>query len=157
MTCARHTDVLQQLVVNLPKQINVKIVGLEGISILAEANRFQPFAHLAHTASCSSSAFASFRSRVSNPSVNHPYTGASNSRACCGLPWSRQRRVVSPFLVGSLARFQCLDDLVQFFQRLCVFGAHRLLILAAGIGPLQCAEHSPCYRDRSATMVLLTD
>jgi L-asparaginase len=34
----------------------------------------------------SSSAFASFKSRVSNPSVNHPYTGASSSRACCGLP-----------------------------------------------------------------------
>src|SRR5262249_1541088 len=83
MTCARHTDVLQQLVVNLPKQINVKIVGLEGISILAEANRFQPFAHLAHTASCSSSAFASFRSRVSKPSVNQPYIGASSSPACC--------------------------------------------------------------------------
>src|SRR5262249_24860051 len=26
--CARYTDILQQLVVNLPKQINVKIVGL---------------------------------------------------------------------------------------------------------------------------------
>ena len=61
------------------------------------------------------------------------------------------------FLVGSLARFQSLDDLVQFFQRLCVFGAHRLLILAAGIGPLQCAEHGPRHRDRSATMVLFTN
>src|SRR5262249_21364705 len=40
----------------------------------------------------SSNAFASIRSRVSNPSVNHPYTGASSSRACCTLPWSRQRR-----------------------------------------------------------------
>ena len=26
---------------------------------------------------------ASFKSRVSNPSVNHPKTGASSSRACC--------------------------------------------------------------------------
>jgi hypothetical protein len=42
--------------------------------------------------SSSSSAFASFRSRVSKPSVNHPKTGASSSRACCTLPWSRQRR-----------------------------------------------------------------
>src|SRR5262249_27227517 len=39
-----------------------------------------------------SSAFASFRSSVSKPSVNHPYTGANSSRASCTLPWSRQRR-----------------------------------------------------------------
>ena len=45
-----------------------------------------------HAANSCSSAFASFRSRVSNPSVNHPYTGANSSRACCILPWSRQRR-----------------------------------------------------------------
>ena len=31
----------------------------------------------------SSSAFASFRSSVSKPSVNQPYTDASSSRACC--------------------------------------------------------------------------
>src|SRR5207245_791176 len=53
-----------------------------------------------------------------------------------------------------LAHLQCLDDFVQFLQRLRVFGAHRFLILAAGIGPLQCAEHGPRYRDRSASMVL---
>src|SRR6516164_11128361 len=40
----------------------------------------------------SRSTFASFTSFVSNPSVNHPYTGANSSRACCTLPWSRQRR-----------------------------------------------------------------
>ena len=39
-----------------------------------------------HYVSSPSSAFASFRSRVSNPSVNQPYTGASSSRACCGFP-----------------------------------------------------------------------
>jgi hypothetical protein len=38
MACARYTDILQQLVVNLTKQINVKIVGLEGIDVLGEAN-----------------------------------------------------------------------------------------------------------------------
>jgi hypothetical protein len=38
MACARHADILQQLVVNLPKQINVKIVGLEGIGVLGEAD-----------------------------------------------------------------------------------------------------------------------
>ena len=72
MACARHTDVLQQLVVNLPKQINVKIVGLKGIGVLSEADGLQPFADLTHVASCSKSVFASFRSRVSKPSVNHP-------------------------------------------------------------------------------------
>ena len=35
-----------------------------------------------HASKLSSSAFAS----VSKPSVNHPYTGANSSRACCGLP-----------------------------------------------------------------------
>src|SRR6516164_5651690 len=45
-------------------------------------------------ASASSSTFASFRSRVSKPSVNQPYTGASSSRACCDLPLSRQRRAM---------------------------------------------------------------
>jgi hypothetical protein len=45
-----------------------------------------------HTTSDLSSAFASFRSRVSNPSVNQSYTGASSSRACRTLPWSRQKR-----------------------------------------------------------------
>jgi hypothetical protein len=38
MACARHTDILQQLVVNLPKQINVKIIGLKGIAVLGEAD-----------------------------------------------------------------------------------------------------------------------
>jgi hypothetical protein len=43
--------------------------------------------HLAfYAANSSSSALASFRSRVSKPSVNQPYTGASSSRACCDLP-----------------------------------------------------------------------
>jgi hypothetical protein len=45
-----------------------------------------------YAANSSSNAFASFRSRVSNPSVNHPNTGASSSRASLTLPWSRQRR-----------------------------------------------------------------
>ena len=40
----------------------------------------------AHVANSSSNAFASCRSSVSKPSVNQPYTGASSSRACCGLP-----------------------------------------------------------------------
>ena len=47
-----------------------------------------------HNANVPSRAFASFRSCVSNPSVNQPYKGASSSRACCGLSWSRQRRAM---------------------------------------------------------------
>ena len=47
---------------------------------------------IAYAANSSSNVFASFRSRVSNPSVNHPYTGANSSRACCVLPWSRHTR-----------------------------------------------------------------
>jgi hypothetical protein len=45
-----------------------------------------------YAANSSNSALASFRSRVSKPSVNQPYTGASRSRACCDLPCSRRRR-----------------------------------------------------------------
>ena len=52
---------------------------------------------------------------------------------------------------------QTSDDPDSAEESLRVFGAHRLLILAAGIGPLQRAEHGPRYRDRSATMVLFTD
>jgi len=39
--------------------------------------------------------------------------------------------------VGSLARFQRLEDFAQFLERLRIFGTHRLLILTARIGPLQ--------------------
>src|SRR5215470_8232746 len=42
--------------------------------------------------STSSSAFASIRSAVSNPSVDHPYTGASRSWASWGLPCCCHRR-----------------------------------------------------------------
>src|SRR5215470_8974413 len=42
--------------------------------------------------STSSSAFASIRSAVSNPSVNHPYTGASRSWASWHLPCCCHKR-----------------------------------------------------------------
>ena len=48
----------------------------------------------AYAANSSSSALASFRSRVSKPSVNHPYTGATSSRACRTLLWSRHSRAM---------------------------------------------------------------
>ena len=72
VACARYANIFQHLVVNLTEQIDVEIVSHESIGILGEINRLQPFADLAHISSCSSSAFASFRSRVSNPSVNQP-------------------------------------------------------------------------------------
>jgi len=50
-----------------------------------------------------------------------------------------------------------LYDFVQLLERLRVFGAHRLLMLAAWIGPLQRAKHGPRHRDRSASVVLFTD
>ena len=66
-----------------------------------------------HAANSCRSAFASFRSRVSNPSVNHPYTGASSSRACCSLPsapacgllelgqWVRPRKAETPLAAAA--------------------------------------------------------
>ena len=59
--------------------------------------------------------------------------------------------------VGFLARFQCLEDFAQILERLRIFGAHRLLILTAGIGPLQRAGHGSRYWDRIASMVLFAD
>ena len=44
MACARYANIFQHLVVNLPEQIDVEIVGLESIGILGEINRLQPFA-----------------------------------------------------------------------------------------------------------------
>jgi hypothetical protein len=41
----------------------------------------------AHRASSLSRVLASFRSSVSKPSVNQPYTGARRSWACCRLSW----------------------------------------------------------------------
>src|SRR5262244_1138240 len=43
-------------------------------------------------ANSSNNALASLRSAVSNPSVNHPYTGASRSWASWRLPCCCQRR-----------------------------------------------------------------
>jgi hypothetical protein len=39
---------------------------------LSEPDPIEPSTYLAHDASCSNSALASFRSSVSNPSVNQP-------------------------------------------------------------------------------------
>ena len=58
MTGARYANVLQHLIVELPEQINLDIVSLKRIGILGETKRLQPFAHLAHGPSCSSSVLA---------------------------------------------------------------------------------------------------
>src|SRR5262249_16061924 len=75
------------------------IVELHGTSLQ------DAIGHFLYVTNSSSNAFASFRSRVSKPSVNHPYTGASSSRACSTLSWSRQRqaRLVEARSSSSLA------------------------------------------------------
>jgi hypothetical protein len=70
MPGARHAKVPQSLIIDLPEKVHVDVVGLEGVGILAKADRLEPFSDLAHALSCSSSALASFKSRVSKPSVN---------------------------------------------------------------------------------------
>jgi hypothetical protein len=72
MTSARDTDILQRLVIDVLEQIHVDVVDLEGIAVLAKADRLQLVPDLAHALSCSSSALASFKSSVSKPSVNQP-------------------------------------------------------------------------------------
>jgi hypothetical protein len=72
MAGARYAHVLQHLVVHLPEQIEIDVVGLEGVGILGKTNCFQPLVDRAHIASCSSNPLASFRSSVSKPSVNQP-------------------------------------------------------------------------------------
>jgi hypothetical protein len=51
--------------------------------LTARTNSRDDMSGWSYTANSSSNAFASFRSRVSKPSVNQLYTGASSSCACC--------------------------------------------------------------------------
>jgi hypothetical protein len=50
----------------------------------------EPLADLTHIASCSGNAFATFRSRLSSPSLNQPY-----SRACCIALLTPETRALS--------------------------------------------------------------
>ena len=70
MTCARHANVLQQLVVETDQQILINVICFESVGVLAETNCLKPIPHRAHATSSSSSALASLRSFVANPSVN---------------------------------------------------------------------------------------
>jgi hypothetical protein len=65
-----HADVLQHLVIDAVQQVHLDVVCLKGVGILAEANSGQPGPDIAHGVSSSSSAFASFKSGASKPSVN---------------------------------------------------------------------------------------
>lgn len=65
-------EILQHLIIDLPEQGHVDVLGLEGIGILHEADCFEPSSDMAHPTSCSSSAFASLRIGVSRPCVNQP-------------------------------------------------------------------------------------
>ena len=58
--------------------------------MIEASNRVQRY-NLTYKDSSSSSVFACFRSAVSNPSVNQPYTGARRSWASVALPWLCQR------------------------------------------------------------------
>jgi hypothetical protein len=72
----------------------------------------------------SSNLFASFRSRVLNPSVNHPYTGAGNSRASSRLPRSRhsRARLVAARSSNSFAGWRCATAIASR----TVFGACKI-------------------------------
>src|SRR5580704_5629177 len=72
MPGAGHAYILQHLIVDLTEQFNIDVVSLEGVRVLSEPDPIEPSTYLAHDASCSNSALASFRSSVSNPSVNQP-------------------------------------------------------------------------------------
>jgi hypothetical protein len=70
MPSARHAKVHQSLMIDLPEEVHVDVVGLEGVGILVKADRLKLFPDLAHALSCSNSDLASFKSDVSKPSVN---------------------------------------------------------------------------------------
>src|SRR5262249_29286217 len=72
MPGTRHAKVPQSLIIDLPQKVHVDVVGLEGVGILAKADRLKPFPDLAHALSSSSSDLASFKSGVSKPPVNQP-------------------------------------------------------------------------------------
>jgi hypothetical protein len=70
MAADRDADVLQHLVIDVPEQVHADFISLKGVAILGKAYCLQPFLDLAHALNCSSNALASFKSRVSKPSVN---------------------------------------------------------------------------------------
>jgi hypothetical protein len=60
MAGTRYPDVFQQLIVDPGEQLHVDVVGLEGVGILTETDRFQPIPYCAHAAgsSCSRAAMS---------------------------------------------------------------------------------------------------
>ena len=72
MAGTRRANVFQHLIIDLGEQVSVNVVGFEGVGILGETDLLEPIPYCTHAASSSRSAFASFRSCVSKPSVNQP-------------------------------------------------------------------------------------
>jgi hypothetical protein len=62
----------ENLIIDLPQQVQVNFVSLKGFTVLTKTDRLQPFSDLAHGFSRSSSDLAFFKSSVSKPSVNQP-------------------------------------------------------------------------------------
>jgi hypothetical protein len=77
MTERRDPEFLQVCVCEIRQDGKGNLVLNEALSVLPETELLQPLGdrlrrQCTHAANSSSNAFASFRSRVSNPSVNHP-------------------------------------------------------------------------------------
>jgi hypothetical protein len=73
----RNADVLEVLIGQMAEYRDVDLILNEALCVLHEAKFLQPIGNWlwrrrTHAANSSSSALASFRSLVSNPSVNHP-------------------------------------------------------------------------------------
>jgi hypothetical protein len=73
----RNADVLKVLIGQMAEYGDVDLVLGKALSVLTQTELLQPVGNRlrrrsAHAANSSSKALASFRSRVSNPSVNQP-------------------------------------------------------------------------------------
>jgi hypothetical protein len=61
MACARHSNVLQYLVIDLSEQVHVDVVALEGIRILRKADCLKPGSDIAQAATRSRQCTSSHR------------------------------------------------------------------------------------------------
>src|SRR5271169_982000 len=48
MTCARHANVFQHLIIDLGEQVSVDVVGFEGVGILGETDLLEPIPYCDH-------------------------------------------------------------------------------------------------------------
>src|SRR6516162_5670854 len=85
------TEVLEILCCELGQRVPIYLVVAESGLVSFKTQAPQPDGYIHQTLPSSSRrAFASFKSAVSNPSVNQPYTGASRSQASTRRPWLRR-------------------------------------------------------------------